>query len=123
MTSEISIPPTPRASDWLDEARADLPGRGRYLVMRDDDQPIRPFRVEDGWMRIGRSARADIHLDDPSVSRRHALLVSEPDKAIRLLDDRSLNGVRLNGTTVEWARLADGDEIGIGCHRLFVLEV
>jgi pSer/pThr/pTyr-binding forkhead associated (FHA) protein len=112
-----------RAPDWLHEARADLAGPGRYLAMRDDDEPIRPFRIEDGWTRIGRSARADIRLDDPSVSRRHALLVSEPGRVLRVLDDRSLNGVMLNGETIEWARLADGDELGIGFHRLFVLEV
>jgi len=39
-----------------------------------------------------------------------------------VLDDRSLNGVRLNGEPVEWGRLADGDELTIGRYRLFVLE-
>ena len=39
-----------------------------------------------------------------------------------MLDDRSLNGVFLNGELVEWARLDDGDELAIGRYRLFVLE-
>ncbi len=75
-----------------------------------------------GWTRIGRSAKADIPLDDPSVSRRHAILVHESGKPIRVLDDRSLNGVILNGKEVDWGRLTDGDELRIGAHCLFLLE-
>ena len=83
---------------------------------------IRIFAIEDGWTRIGRSVTADIRLDDPSVSRRHALIVCEPGRKARVLDDRSLNGVLLNGELVEWSRLADGDELTIGRYRLFALE-
>jgi predicted RNA-binding Zn-ribbon protein involved in translation (DUF1610 family) len=122
LTREFPARPDDQATDWLDDARAALPGPGRFLAMRDDNQPTRSFAVENGWTRIGRSAKADIRLDDPSVSRRHALLISEPGKPVRVLDDRSLNGVVLNGEKVEWARLTDGDELQIGCHRLFVLE-
>ena len=39
-----------------------------------------------------------------------------------MLDDRSLNGVHVNGETIEWARLVDGDELAIGRYRLFVVE-
>ena len=83
---------------------------------------VRVFAIEDGWTRIGRSVTADIRLDDPSVSRRHALIVYEPGRKTRVLDDRSLNGVLLNGEIVEWGRLADGDELTIGRYRLFALE-
>jgi FHA domain-containing protein len=111
-------PPT-----WLDDAREMLPGAGRYLAARNDGGEINIFPVEDGWMRIGRSATADIRLDDPTVSRRHALIVSEPGKSLRILDDRSLNGVFLNGEVVDWARIGDGDELTIGRYHLFALEV
>ena len=84
--------------DWLREARAMLPGPGRYLACREEaDDEIQVFPIEEGWTRIGRSVAADIRLDDPSVSRRHALIVSEAPTALRVLDDRSLNGVFLNG--------------------------
>jgi pSer/pThr/pTyr-binding forkhead associated (FHA) protein len=73
------------------------------------------------WTRIGRSANADIRLDDPSVSRRHALIVLE-GRSLRILDDRSLNGVFLNGDIVEWGRLHDGDELTIGRYRLYALQ-
>lgn len=123
-TAEFAVPAELAPPSWLDEARAKLPRPGRYLAYRDKeaDEEARIFAIERGWTRIGRSVAADVRLDDPSVSRRHALIVSEPDKSLRVLDDRSLNGVFLNGETVEWGKLGDGDELRIGRYRLFVLE-
>jgi predicted nucleic acid-binding Zn-ribbon protein len=121
-TAELAIAEALTTPEWLDTARARLPEAGRYLVCREDDGEIRLFPIEQGWTRIGRSANADIRLDDPSVSRRHALIVSELPDALRVLDDRSLNGVFLNGEIVEWGRLADGDELAIGRFHLFALE-
>ena len=46
----------------------------------------------------------------------------QPD-GLRVLDDRSLNGVFVNGERVEWSTLADGDEIVIGRHRLHFVDV
>jgi pSer/pThr/pTyr-binding forkhead associated (FHA) protein len=65
---------------------------------------------------------ADVRLDDPTVSRRHALIVWEEGEDLRVLDDRSLNGVILNGELVEWGTLGDGDELSIGRYDLYLLE-
>lgn len=81
------------------------------------------FPIERGWTRIGRSDAADLQLDDPSVSRRHALVVAEPGKELRVLDDRSLNGVFVNGHAVEWCALRDSDELAIGRYKLYPLTV
>lgn len=121
-TAELAVTETLATPEWLDMARALLPEDGRYLTCREDDGEIRVFQIERGWTRIGRSATADIRLDDPSVSRRHALIVSELPDSLRVLDDRSLNGVFLNGEIVEWGRLADGDELAIGRYHLVALE-
>jgi len=121
-TAEIALPSPVSAPDWLSLARSMLPGPGRYMALCDERGEIDIFSIEQGWTRIGRSATADIRLDDPSVSRRHALLVSEKPDSLRVLDDRSLNGVFLNGDIVEWGRLGDGDELAIGRYRLFALE-
>jgi len=121
-TAELALPQTLTAPDWLDAARTLAPEPGRYVACREDGGEIRLFPIERGWTRIGRSAAADIRLDHPSVSRRHALIVSEQPDALRVLDDRSLNGVFLNGEVVEWGRLEDGDELAIGRYRLFALE-
>jgi predicted RNA-binding Zn-ribbon protein involved in translation (DUF1610 family) len=121
-TAEMAIPAAVSPQEWLGMARTLLPSAGRYLACREDDGEIRVFAIERGWTRIGRSATADIRLDDPSVSRRHALIVSENPDSLRVLDDRSLNGIFLNGEVVEWGRLEDGDELAIGRYRLFALE-
>lgn len=120
-TSEFPIPTETGPPDWLEEAREALPNPGYYLAMHDDDGVELTFAIERGWTRIGRSATADLRLDDPTVSRRHALIVAEPGKALRVLDDRSLNGVFVNGETVEWGTLRDGDELTVGRYRLYAL--
>jgi pSer/pThr/pTyr-binding forkhead associated (FHA) protein len=73
------------------------------------------------WTKIGRSLTADIRLDDPTVSRRHALICCQPE-GVRVLDDRSLNGIFLNGEHTEWGDLTDGDELLVGRYRLYFLE-
>jgi len=107
------------APAWLDELRSSL-DEGRYLVMEDGGE-VSVFPLQAGWNRLGRSAVADVRLDDPSVSRRHALVVWEDEKPLRVLDDRSLNGIYINGELVEWGKLGDGDELAIGRYRLFGL--
>ena len=83
---------------------------------------MRVVPLQDGWTRIGRSLSAHIRFDDPTVSRRHALVYCDADGA-RILDDRSLNGVFRNGDRVELAELEDGDEIGIGRFRVFFVSL
>jgi predicted nucleic acid-binding Zn-ribbon protein len=120
-TAEFEMPAEAAPSSWLDELRAGLAAGSRHLVCRDGDEVLE-FEIGPGWTRIGRSVTADVRLDDPSVSRRHALIVSEPDASLRVLDDRSLNGVLVNGDSIEWGRLEDGDELTIGRYRLFAVE-
>jgi len=73
-------------------------------------------------MRIGRGLSAELHLDDASVSRRHAILVPRPTGA-RILDDRSSNGTFVNGRRVQQADLQNGDVIVIGRVVLRYLEL
>ncbi|HEX2391586.1 MAG TPA: FHA domain-containing protein [Solirubrobacterales bacterium] len=120
-TAEMPIPEPHGPPEWLEEVRESLETAGDHLVYRDDDEQLISFRIERGWTRIGRSATADLRLDDPSVSRRHALVVAEPGKNLRVLDDRSLNGVLVNGKPVEWGALRDGDELAVGRYKLYAL--
>jgi pSer/pThr/pTyr-binding forkhead associated (FHA) protein len=110
----------PPAPDWLEQARANLSGPGRYLAFEQDGQ-VSVIPVSREWTRIGRSLAADIRFDDATVSRRHALVANE-EGGVRVLDDRSLNGIQVNGRRVEWSPLADGDEITIGRHTLYFLD-
>lgn len=102
--------------EWLPHARDGLEGDGHYVAFHDGER-VRVMALEDGWTRVGRSLSAHVRFDDPTVSRRHALLYHDEEGA-RVLDDRSLNGVFVNGERVVSQLLADGDEIVIGRYRL-----
>jgi pSer/pThr/pTyr-binding forkhead associated (FHA) protein len=113
-------PVVPSRPDWIDEARANLTEPGKYLAYEDAGRRVvAPVARE--WTRIGRSLAADVRFDDATVSRRHALVVSQQD-GVRVLDDRSLNGVYVNGRRVEWSPLSDGDEIVVGRHTLHYMD-
>lgn len=114
-TTEVADP------DWLADARSSLRAAGDYLAY-EDDGGVHVVRITEEWTRLGRSLSADIRFDDPTVSRRHAL-VHRGGGIARVLDDRSLNGVFLNGERVEWHELDDGDEIAIGRFRLYYVSL
>jgi hypothetical protein len=105
---------------WLAQARDSLTKPGDYLAFEQDGQ-MRVVPLEEGWTRLGRSLAAHVRFDDPTVSRRHALL--HRDDGVRILDDRSLNGVFLNGERVDWHELENGDEIVIGRFRLYFISL
>ena len=121
-TSVVDMTPDSDDLAWVEEVRDGLTEPGQYLAYRTDDQDVVAYALHREWTRIGRSLAADIRFDDPTVSRRHALIVRQPE-GLRVLDDRSLNGVFVNGERVEWSALADGDEVVIGRHRLYFLDL
>lgn len=96
------------------------PSPGRYLAFIDGED-MRLVSVDGDQTRIGRSLTADLRFDDPTVSRRHALLVRQED-GIRVVDDRSLNGVFVNGERIDWRVLRHGDEVVVGRYRLVFVD-
>lgn len=114
-----TVEPPEDAPEWLSEAREHAAG-SPHLAVRDGEE-THLVALRPGWIRIGRSASADVTLDDPTVSRRHSLVVMTDEGELRALDDRSLNGLFVNGERVEWAPLTDGDELEIGRYRIVVL--
>jgi hypothetical protein len=105
---------------WLEDVREEIDGAGHYLAFLDDGQ-VSVLPVTQEWTRIGRSLAAHIRLDDPTVSRRHALVCKQAGR-VRVLDDRSLNGLFLNGERVEWHDLTDGDELIVGRFKLHFVD-
>jgi pSer/pThr/pTyr-binding forkhead associated (FHA) protein len=71
---------------------------------------------------IGRAPTCDVVLEDPSVSRRHAV-ITRRGAATVILDDRSLNGVEVGGRRVAEAELRDGDVIRLGRVAVRYVEV
>ncbi len=107
-------------ASWIESARDEITQPGHYLCHREEGD-LSVVALSGEWIRIGRSLTADLRLDDPTVSRRHAIIARQGG-TVRVLDDRSLNGLFLNGKRVEWGSLDDGDEIIIGRYRLFFLD-
>ena len=93
---------------------------GRYLAI-DNGPDVVLLALDRELMHIGRSPASEIVLDDASVSRRHALITRRGDRTV-ILDDRSRNGVHVNGMRVSEADLHDGDTIVCGHVTLRFLE-
>jgi pSer/pThr/pTyr-binding forkhead associated (FHA) protein len=94
---------------------------GRYIEVQGAERTLM-IPVKDDVIHIGRGLNADLHLDESSVSRRHAILVPRTTGA-RILDDRSSNGTFVNGRRVQQADLSNGDVIVVGRVVLRYLEL
>jgi len=76
------------------------------------------FELNPGEFVIGRSAECQLALDDPLVSRKHAMLVVSADSVL-IKDLGSRNGVVVNGIKIDTSRvLLDGDRIVIGSQEM-----
>jgi len=117
----LLVQPDPDLEERLARARDQVEQPGEYLCYEEGDE-LRMVALTREWTRIGRSLAADVRFDDPTVSRRHALVVRHAD-GVRLLDDRSLNGVFVNGERVDGKTLQDGDEIVVGRYHLGFMSV
>ena len=83
----------------------------------------RSIRLETGWTRIGRSGAADVRLDDPTVSRRHALVVlTDGGDSARARRPQPQRAASSTASGSSGPPLSDGDELEIGRYRLYVLE-
>ena len=102
-------------------ARSALEAPGDYLVFKEVDE-LRIVALIGDWTRIGRSTAADVRFDDPTVSRRHALVIREGDQ-LKLVDDSSLNGIFVDGERIDRHTLVDGDSFLIGRYRMDFISV
>jgi predicted component of type VI protein secretion system len=76
----------------------------------------------EGQFAVGRSAGCQLSLDDPLVSRRHALLVVSRE-GVTIEDLQSRNGVIVNGQRIPGrTKVVAGDKIVIGSQELTLLE-
>lgn len=104
--------PDPGATSWVNPAANDRPtvrpaGRPRLEIGGSVHELSGPLMV------IGRGAEADVRIDDPGVSRRHAELRSSGGD-VEFVDAGSTNGSKVNGVAVSRAALRDGDKITLG---------
>ncbi len=124
----IDEPSDPTLTLFLDDidresAAAPVPEHagGPALVVRSGGgRTGESFALRRERTSIGRSPDCDVFLDDVTVSRRHAAVVTDGAGA-RIEDQGSLNGTYVNRQRIETAPLGDGDEIQIGKYRLIFL--
>jgi len=85
---------------------------GEYLAIEDGGEVVVVALTQE-VTHIGRAFSADIRLEAAAVSRRHAIVVRDDDGA-HVLDDRSVNGVWVNGERTERVTLKSGDRFTVG---------
>lgn len=74
-----------------------------------------------GQMFIGRDENCEISLEDPEVSRRHAV-ISVTEEGVVIADNDSTNGMEVSGRSSRRARLTHGQIVRIGETELCFLE-
>lgn len=65
---------------------------------------------------VGRGSECDLHVDDPSVSRRHAMIRLRPEPTIT--DLGSTNGTQVEGSRIDESPIADGAVLVLGAKRM-----
>ncbi len=80
----------------------------------EDTGEVVPLRAD--VTTIGRGMHVDVRLDDPSVSRLHAEIVSRGRITTSAISVYS-NGTRVNGRPVARRLLDDGDVVSFGAAR------
>lgn len=76
------------------------------------------YPVEKDRFLIGRSkTQADLRLDDPNVSRQHAV-IERVGAAWYIVDLGSTNGISIAGERVARRALTDADVITITTHKI-----
>lgn len=91
-----------------------LPDTARPLVV----WGVQTFALGPGPSILGRAREADVWSGHESVSRAHARVTEEGDRA-EIVDAGSRNGTFLHGARLTGtARIEDGDEIGLGALRV-----
>lgn len=105
----LAAPAEPEPHPELDDAPAQL-----HVVAGPDAGGV--HLLHGGPVNIGRSADADVPLDDPDVSRLHCAVTLDPDGRVSVTDLDSTNGTVLDGTRVHTrpVRFAPGALLRIG---------
>ncbi|TCC11836.1 FhaA domain-containing protein [Kribbella soli] len=112
----VQTPPPPPQQFQQPPPPQQAPRRGHPQVMLEVNGRRRP--VNPPGVVLGRGTDADIQINDPGVSRRHAeiRLMPEGPGGIRvvMVDLGSTNGTLVNGRRTTEAELVDGSTVRIG---------
>jgi len=90
----------------------------KTLVVRLGERVVFQYPMTESEIVVGRGQQADLALDNLSVSRKHARIRREGERALIVEDLGGKNGIELGGKKVELALLGPGDSVGIGKYTL-----
>lgn len=93
---------------------------GPLLVVRKGPEVGERFYLDRERLTVGRDPLADIFLNDITVSRAHAVLEVSTTE-VSIADAASLNGIYVNGVSVDRAVLHTGDQVQIGRFQMVFL--
>lgn len=115
------VEPSPAIRDEKTTVDVVVPKEAQILrlTLQMQDGSTREVLLPDGEYTIGREASTEIHLDDPYVSRRHAVL-KVIDQKVTLVDPGSSNGVSRGSRKLEKNRpelLEPGGTFEIGSYK------
>ncbi|MEV4440327.1 FHA domain-containing protein, partial [Streptomyces sp. NPDC049577] len=96
----LSAPAGPERHAGVPLPGAGIPGSTARLHVVSGPDAGGVHLLHGGEARVGRSAEADIPLDDPDVSRLHCAVVLGEDGSVTLHDLGSTNGTTLDGSPV-----------------------
>ncbi len=98
------------------------------VVNAPHNRPPLTFPLYDEESLIGRrnsSVKQTVAVDDEAISKRHALIVREPDGSYIVRDLNSTNGTKVNGTLLVAGAdhpLKEGDVISMGEYTLITVQ-
>ncbi|MFU8805361.1 MAG: diguanylate cyclase [Bradymonadaceae bacterium] len=102
-------------SNMLKQARMKHAARDQaYLIVISGPHVGKMFKIDREQVTVGRSSKADMHVNDLGISRAHARLQARGED-IFIEDLQSANGTYLNGDRLlRQQQLCDGDKITLG---------
>ena len=92
------------------------------LSLLNDETKSSSWLLTNGIHKIGRLETKEIILDDVTVSRNHAF-ISVDDETVIIADEKSTNGIFVNGELTDESVLTSGSRIQIGKFNLIITKV
>ena len=92
------------------------------LSLLNDETKSSSWLLTNGIHKIGRLETKEIILDDITVSRNHGF-ISVDDETVLITDEKSTNGIFVNGELTDESALTSGSRIQIGKFSLIITKV
>ena len=86
--------------------------RGQFAILKSDSFDHEKYEINKPIVSIGRAASNTITLNNSNISQRHCEIVFEQNN-YKIIDQKSTNGVLVNGLKVEKEILKNGDIISL----------